>query len=492
MLFNSLSYILFLLVFVSAYWAAPKAYRIPVVVLASSLFYSLWSWKFFLLLLATEAVIFACSLRIAASRGARRKFWLLAALGINLGLLCFFKYTYFAYDSLEGLLSAFSMHLTPASQWPFQIILPLGISFHTFHSVSYCVDVHRKVITPVRDFPTFFAFIIFWPQLVAGPILRCGEVVPQLRASHDFDARTFTYGLTRILQGLFKKVVLADSLSSLVEYWYDHPHSDLTALDVWVAAFLFGLQIYFDFSGYSDIALGSAKLLGITFPENFNWPYLSRSPKEFWNRWHISLSSWIRDYVYLPLTGQHFQERSVGGMAVAAGVGESQGRTRALLLTWAIMGLWHGAAWTFVLWGVFHALVVLAYRVFPALSAMAERRPVLSRAVMLLVVMFGWIPFRAHSLEQTFHFWKLALNPLALTPSPQVLGLSSLTACYSYLFAALFTAAIPVAHLLQHRSHGVLRNPHAFFAVRAATTAVMTFCVILFFQARQQFIYFQF
>ena len=492
MLFNSISYILFLFVFVSLYWSVPVRWRIPVVVVGSSLFYCLWSVAFFLLLLSTEIVIFACSRCIAASEGRSRKAWLVVSLGVNLGLLCFFKYFYFGYDGLRELLGLLGLSLPDSAFWPFRIILPLGISFHTFHSISYTVDIYRRVQKPLKSFLAFFAFIIFWPQLVAGPILRCGEVVPQLLHPREFEGRGFAYGVSRIVQGLFKKIVLADSLAPLVEYWFDKPHAQLTALDDWVAAFLFGFQIYFDFSGYSDIALGSAKLLGITFPENFNWPYHAVSPKDFWRRWHISLSPWIRDYLYLPLTGQHFQKRSEGGMAVAAGDASRPGRTRALLLAWALMGLWHGAAWTFVLWGVFHGFMVLLYRLVPPLASLPERHPWPARALMLAIAMFGWIPFRAHSLEQAFHMWGLALNPLAYRLSPDVLGLTSLTVAYSYLFAATFAGVLPLVYVIERYRDAVNAIPMAHFAARALAMAVMTFCVILFFQASQQFIYFQF
>ncbi len=228
-------------------------------------------------------------------------------------------------------------------------------------------------------------------------MLRASEVVPQLSRRPAFDLDDLAVGARRILVGLFLKVALADQVAPLVDVGFATPVALLSALDVWTLAFMFGFQIYFDFSAYSHIAIGSARLMGLRFPENFDFPYLAHSPKDFWRRWHISLSSWIRDYLYLPLAGARVGTSSTGGLASAAA---DTRRTRALFLTWAVMGLWRGANWTFVLWGLYHAVWIYAHRQLrPALSLVATRwRIPLGRAICLPIAMLGWIPFRAESV----------------------------------------------------------------------------------------------
>ncbi len=494
MLFNSWTYLLFLGLVVGLYWALPRRYRISLIVLASLGFYAMWRWEFCLLVVFSAVVDFVCSGRIAGSSTARnRKRWLLASLVINLGLLAFFKYTYFAYDNIRSLGTALRIHLPAHESWALKIILPLGISFYTFQTISYTIDVYRGVIKPIDRFPTFLAYVMFWPQLVAGPILRCGEVVPELLARRRFRIDDFAIGVQRIVQGLFKKVVLADSLAPMVDYWFEQSQAGLTAIDVWVACFLFGFQIYFDFAGYSDIAIGSARLLGIRFPENFDWPYLARSPRDFWKRWHISLSAWIRDYLYVPLTGRRYQVSSRDGIAVAARGRVGYRQAWALMLTWCIMGLWHGAAWTFVVWGLYHGSLVLAYRLTPWLRRLPERFPRLGWLVMLAAVMLGWLPFRAHSLSQACHWLLKVINPLEYSLSPWVTGLSVRIAGYSYLAAAVLTVAMPLWHKLRQVGRRTpADSPFPADVLHAAVLTAMVFAVILCMQAKQQFIYFQF
>ena len=217
-----------------------------------------------------------------------------------------------------------------------KIILPLGISFYTFQTISYTVDVYRKVIKPEKDFIVYACYVTFFPQLVAGPILRAREVISQFKKTNNFNWDYISDGFRRVLYGLFLKVVLADNIAPLVNSGFDLSLETLSAIDVWTLAFLFGLQIYFDFSGYSHIALGSAKMIGISFPENFNFPYLANSPKDFWQRWHISLSSWVRDYIYLPLLGVKYQVSSKGGLANAT---LNKNDQKTLFITWGLMGL---------------------------------------------------------------------------------------------------------------------------------------------------------
>lgn len=483
---------------ISVYWALPKQnMRIWMIALASCLFYGLWNWHFLLLVLFSAFVDYVCAMFIFHSeRLFVRRAWLVFSLTTNVGLLVFFKYTYFLYDNTMGFLSLFGIHIIPPDSWGWKIMLPLGISFYTFHTISYTIDIYRKVITkPIKSYVVFVAYVMFWPQLVAGPILRFGEVVPQLMEKRIFRTEDFTYGLGRIINGLFKKVVIADSIAPFVEYWFDMPHNGMTGFDVWVASALFGFQIYFDFSGYSDIAIGSVKLMGISFPENFNWPYMANSPREFWKRWHISLSSWIRDYLYLPMTGEKFRTKSVDGMAVAseAGGNVSEGkRDRALILTWAIMGLWHGASWTFIIWGLYHGVLIYLYRIIPFLKNLPVKYPRVAWVLMFVLAIISWIPFRAKSVPQTFEMFEKILNPLNYQLSQEVFSFTSRTAAYSYLIAFLIPVCMLLAYRLKDMEFKVIRHPASYVVWRTAMLSVMMFSIILCLQPKQQFIYFQF
>jgi D-alanyl-lipoteichoic acid acyltransferase DltB (MBOAT superfamily) len=352
--------------------------------------------------------------------------------------------------------------------------------------MSYTIDVYRRACAPTRSFPTFLTFVTFWPQLIAGPVLRASEVIPQLEAERRFSRADLVLGLELVVLGLFKKMVLADGLAPMVDEAFAKDPGTLNALDVWVSSFLFGFQIYFDFAGYSTVALGSALLLGLRFPANFDWPYLAGSPREFWQRWHVSLSSWIRDYLYLPLTGQRFRTESTGGIAVAAAEAGSARRNRALLLTWLIMGLWHGAAWTFVLWGLYHALLILAYRVVPLLGSLPERAPRLATVAMLFLAMAGWIFFRAQSVGQALGFFGTILDPRRYGLAGRSVDI------YAYLWAGAVTAGMFAlrALLLWHA-----RRPFPRWVVLPAATASMAVlvCAILTCMRQvKQFIYFQF
>jgi D-alanyl-lipoteichoic acid acyltransferase DltB (MBOAT superfamily) len=487
MLFNSWGYLLFLLLVVPLHWSlgGPRL-RLWLLVAASIGFYSMWRWEFSLLVLFSACVDYVAAGRIAASEspGIRRR-WLAASLGVNLGLLVAFKYTYFIYDNVRLLASAGGTDLPALQDLGLRIVLPLGISFYTFQTISYTIDVYRRVIPPTRSLVSFLCYVTFWPQLIAGPVLRAGEVIPQLEARRIFRARDLWLGFGLVVVGLFKKVVLADGLAPMVDDAFARDPADLNALDVWVAAFLFGFQIYFDFSGYSDVAIGSARMLGLVFPRNFDWPYLATSPREFWTRWHISLSSWIRDYLYAPLTGRPFHTRSVGGIGEATRSDPSRRHT-ALLLTWFIMGLWHGAAWTFAVWGLYHAALILLYRAVPVLAAFPERRPRLAWMLLLPLTMAGWIPFRAQSLEQALTLMGHLIDPRAYRIAGHAVPLGA------YLWAGIVLAAMLAIHAILRRDH---RSPFPAWArsvAATAATAVMVCAILVCLRAAKQFIYFQF
>jgi len=487
-LFNSWGYLLFLCLAVPLHWLArgPRT-RLWILGAFSLLFYGLWRWDFLLLIVFSAGVDFIASLRIAASEVPRvRRTWLTLSLVINLGLLVFFKYTLFLYDNLRGAAGLLGERWPEWQELGPSILLPLGISFYTFQTISYTIDVYRRVVAPTRSFASFLTYVTFWPQLIAGPILRVSEVLPQLESQRRLRRTDVELGLRLVVIGLFEKIVLADNLAPMADEAFAHAPGAMTALDAWVAAFLFGLQIYFDFSGYSRIAIGSARLLGLEFPENFAWPYLARSPREFWQRWHISLSAWIRDYLYLPLTGQTFRTRSAstGGIAVAT-EGRDR-RTPALLATWFLMGLWHGAAWTFALWGLYHALLILAYRKLRALSWLVEHSALISRAVMLALAMAGWIAFRSQSMGQALTLYGKLLDPRAYRLAGRTLDI------YAYFWAAALTTGMAGTWLLLQR-HRRRPFPVALAGpVRVAALALMVCGVLLCMRQVKQFIYFQF
>ncbi len=493
MLFNSLGYILLLLIVIPLHWLLPHRFRLGVLASFSILFYCMWRWEFALLMIFSAIVDYVAASRIHKEKKlVVRKFWLLTSLTINIGLLIVFKYTYFIYDNINLVVGPVSGSTFPALQdLGIRLILPLGISFYTFQTISYTIDVYRKIIKPTQSFITFLTYVTFWPQLIAGPILRAREVIPQLVAPRTLKKDDLISGIIRVLIGLFKKVVIADNIAPIVDSAFSMDPLLLTGIDVWVMAFLFGFQIYFDFAGYSDVAIGSARMLGIHFPENFNWPYLAQSPKDFWKRWHISLSSWIRDYLYLPLTRQKFRDDSTGGISVAT---ETKGykRYQALFITWFIMGLWHGAGWNFVIWGLYHATLIFIYRTIKPLDNITHKMPIVSWAMMLFFSMMGWIAFRAESLAQTGIMFTKIINPMEYGLSMRALD------PYSYLSVAFITIGmLSIAGLkkqwrikvsiLRQRTVNIVHN----FSV-VILLAAMSFAIFVYLRPIRQFIYFQF
>lgn len=488
MIFNSVTYLLFLALSCSLYWLLPRRARLWMLFVASITFYGFWRWEFVPLMLisSTSDYFVARGLQSAEKKGARRAL-LFVSLFVNLGLLFVFKYLAFFTENFWAGLSWLGVDAPPPE---LNIILPLGISFYTFQTISYTVDVYRRLIEPERDYILYSCYVMYFPQLVAGPILRAKEVLFQLDQRPRFQLEDLAFGFRRILCGLFLKVVLADNIAPLVDSGFSFPVATLGALDVWTLSFLFGFQIYFDFSAYSHIAIGSARLMGIHFPENFDFPYLATSPRQFWRRWHISLSSWIRDYLYLPLAGAAVHDRSTGGLGEAVKVKDEGGPHHyawALFLTWAIMGLWHGAAWTFVVWGLWHAVFIYTYRVTASLREKIPKgaRLILGWPLTLAVVMLSWIPFRA------LEFGKMAemLGRVIELRAYLELGLRENTYLVAVLIFAAVVAARPVWTLMVPWLH-----TRALFRVPIETAAFAVACSLIFIFLRpiQQFIYFQF
>lgn len=485
MIFNSVTFLVFLALVTALYWALPKRPRIWLLFLSSLTFYAFWRIEFLALMLISTLIDYVAARRIVEAPH-QKKLWVVASLTVNLSLLFLFKYLMFATENAVGLLQFIGFDVAPPEM---SIILPLGISFYTFQTISYTLDVYRGFVKPEKNFALYGCYVTFFPQLVAGPILRAKEVMPQIRERPRFALHDFTSGIQRVLCGLFLKVVLADNLSPMVDDGFAQPVATLSALDVWALAFLFGFQIYFDFAGYSHVAIGCARMMGIRFPENFNFPYIATSPRDFWKRWHISLGSWIRDYLYLPLTGEKVRDVSTGGLAVAMqdAPAPKRNRNRALFESWAIMGLWHGASWTFVLWGIYHATLVFGHR---KLSHVGSGWPATVRGLVGFCVTFplgmlGWIPFRAQTLGDSLHMFGTVLDPRAYFS----LGLRE----NYYLVAALLVIGVTGASLIDTHVMPRLRvRPTLGFATETAVLAVMIVLVFVFLRPIQQFIYFQF
>jgi alginate O-acetyltransferase complex protein AlgI len=341
MLFNSLHFILFFVIIFILYWCIPnKKYNLQnlLLLIASFYFYSCWDWRFLFLLIFSTLLDYFTGIKISnALNHKHRKFWFLLSIFINLGFLGVFKYYNFFLDSFIQLLS--SIHLNIGIP-KLSIILPIGISFYTFHGLSYIIDIYNRRLQPERNMINYSLFVCFFPLLVAGPIERATHLLPQIKNQRTFSYSKSVDGLRQILWGFFKKIVIADGCATYADIIFAH-YSSYNGVILFLGAVLFAIQIYGDFSGYSDIALGSARILGFELLNNFRYPYFSRDIAEFWRRWHISLSTWFRDYVYIPLGGSR---------------GSTLIRIRNTFFIFLLSGLWHGANWTFVVWGCLHAL----------------------------------------------------------------------------------------------------------------------------------------
>ncbi|MEW5771878.1 MAG: MBOAT family O-acyltransferase [Pseudomonadota bacterium] len=485
MLFNTVSYLVFLVAAVVGYWLLPQDKRKWLLLAASLAFYAAWRWEFVFLIGFSALVDYFFSLKIHDARSPhRRRLYLISSLSINIALLLYFKYTYFLVDNMAGVGRIFGQ------DWMVDvgnIILPLGISFYTFLSISYTVDVYRRLYDPIRNFGVYLTYVMFWPHMIAGPILRAHELIPQITRPHRFHLEHLVVGTRWILFGLFLKVVLADQIAPMVDDAFAIHPTTLGGLDVTTMAFAFGFQIYFDFAGYSMVAIGSARLLGIRFPDNFDWPYLATSPREFWRRWHITLSSWIRDYLYLPLSGMAFRDRSEGGIEVQFAHKKTTLRlTLALFLTWFIMGLWHGASWRFAFWGVWHALFIFVYRMLQGRFDAWPKWVVMigGWGLTILIAMLGWIPFRAESLEHALSL----LARLGDLDSYTSLGLRE----NFYLVTFLLLAGMLLARGALSLRPALAKVRYVEQVLDVAVMACVMFGVFVFLRPISQFIYFQF
>ncbi|MFT4538096.1 MAG: alginate O-acetyltransferase complex protein AlgI [Planctomycetota bacterium] len=388
--FNSPEFLLFFPLVLLSFWAVFKHERgrDVVLLLASYAFYMSWNWRYAGLIAFSTLIDFAIGRKLAASdKQSTRKALLLGSLTINLGLLALFKYYNFFVDLAR---ESFSLIGTEIEIPHHELLLPVGISFYTFQTLSYTLDIYRRELKPEGNLLKFALFVSFFPQLVAGPIVRASTFLPQLHKRPRVDAERMRYGLWRIFRGLFKKVIIADLLANFA---IDGVFADPTAFSSWdvlLALYAYSFQIYNDFSGYSDVAIGAACMLGFDIPMNFNRPYLSRNVREFWTRWHISLSSWLRDYLYIPLGGNHGTKSRVKFN---------------LSMTMLLGGLWHGAALNFVFWGAYHGLLLIFARATDRRPTKASLgRIVRERLVCFHLVLFGWLLFRVTSWQNLVEF----------------------------------------------------------------------------------------
>lgn len=400
MVFSSALFLfVFLPLFLAAYYAAPGRYKNPVILIGSYVFYAWWRVDFLGLLFLVTAGNHVCARAIERGKpGQAARRWMQIGVAANLLVLAVFKYFNFGVDSMNAVLNASGLHSIEAMRF----ILPIGISFYIFQAISYLVDVYRGDAKPAARFVDFAAYKALFPQLIAGPVLRYKDLDEQFR-TRTHGCEKFAEGCLRFMIGFSKKVLIADLAAPLADAAYSVP--DPTMADAWLGALAYTVQLYFDFSGYSDMAVGLALMMGFRFPENFNDPYVSRSITEFWRRWHISLSTWLRDYLYIPLGGNR------------------KGRARTyinLVLTMFLGGLWHGANWTFVLWGLWHGGWMAAERACGIKGDLEEKTSVVQRILKtgftFLLVVLGWVMFRAAHVGEALDLYRgmIGLNGFAL------------------------------------------------------------------------------
>lgn len=470
MLFNKFEFVIFAVLFFIG-WRALRSHRTQrwvFLILASLFFYGWWDWRYVFLLVFTGLMDFSAGLAMERYPH-RKKLLLIASLFGNVGTLAVFKYLGFASTTANAALQFMGIH----TQLPvYNLILPVGISFYTFESLSYTIDVYKGLVKPTHNILRFFAFLSLFPHLVAGPVIRPHDMMPQLDADTDPTPDQKWDGMRLIASGLFKKMVIADTLAPVVNAGFAQTVLPDSAAYWWILTTMFAVQIYCDFSGYTDIARGLAKWMGYEFPLNFNHPYISGSIKEFWTRWHISLSSWFRDYVYIPLGGSR--------------KGELVGH-RNLWITMLVCGLWHGAAWHFVIWGGLHAAFTSIERITNWPERMTRLRfgRMFSTLIVLVMVWVAWVFFRSSSTAQAFSIVSIMFNPQASDMSAvQALSKTSiLMVAITFMREFYFFMRWDKIAIWEHKAAKVFHP--------VALAAVLLACVY-FRGAGNTFIYFQF
>ena len=481
MLFNSIAFLAFLPIVFMLYWfvSSKRGWQNGLIVVASYIFYGWWDWRFLVLIAFTTLCSYTSGLLLSRNEGHRRRQQLISAANIiiNISILCVFKYYNFFVENLDALFGAMGFHLDWVTR---DIILPVGISFYTFQALSYSIDVYARRIEPTRDIIAFFSYISFFPQLVAGPIERATNLLPQMQRERTFDYALAVDGMRQMLWGFFKKLIIADGCAEVVNGVWDNLGTS-TGLVLFIASLLFTFQIYTDFSGYSDIAIGCAKLFGFRLTTNFKVPYFSRNVREFWRRWHITLNEWFTQYVYFPLGGSR------------------RGRARTIINTvivFALSGLWHGADWTFVMWGLYLALLFIPLIVFNTRRykdtvahgrLLPSVREFLSMLVTFLLINFGWVLFRAPDFQTFCAFASRLFSPSLFSPSGLTMRMATML---------LWCGGLLLVEWMQRERQHVLQiDGYRVFASQAARYILYALlaCLIFYFAGQvQTFIYFQF
>ncbi|MCB9358977.1 MBOAT family protein [Candidatus Woesearchaeota archaeon] len=397
-LFQTLGFIKFFIIVFLIFWMAPKKLKTFVLLFASYIFYISWDWRVFGLIIVVTLTNYLCGIEINRSRiTSTRKILLTSAVVINLSILGFFKYYNFFIHSFMDLVNNLGMNINLVT---LNILLPVGISFYTFQSLSYTIDVYRGRIKPTKDPILFSLFVAYFPQLIAGPIERAKDLIPELSKDKKFSDINFIEGTFLFAYGFFKKVIIADTMAIVVDIAFKMNNPSSVYIIMGILAF--ALQIYCDFSGYSHMARGISCFFGIKLSRNFNLPYLSTNPSDFWKRWHITLSSWVKDYIYIPLGGNR---RPFFGAIP-------------LFVTMALMGLWHGAAWNFVIWGIYWFIVILIYRIIKnailhsGIHLKGLFWKILSIILMFIITCYSWLIFRAGSLSQVIELTRRVFHPI--------------------------------------------------------------------------------
>lgn len=480
MLFNSFEFLLFLPIVFLLYWFVFKRLKWQnlFLVVASYVFYGWWDWRFLILIALTTLFSYVSGRLIARYEGQQKRQKALSAINIvlNLSILGVFKYYNFFAENFAALFGNIGWQI----DWvTLDILLPVGISFYTFQALSYSIDVYQKKLPVCKDIIAFFAYISFFPQLVAGPIERATNLLPQFYKSHTFNYAQAVDGCRQILWGFFKKMVVADNCATAVNLIWGN-YTDQSGFTLLMGGFLFTLQIYGDFSGYSDIAIGTARLFGINLMRNFNFPYFSRDIAEFWRRWHISLTTWFRDYIYIPLGGSRCARWKV---------------MRNTLIIFLVSGLWHGANWTFIMWGVYHALLF-----FPLMLLGKNRKhtnnvaagrllPSMKEFVQILftfpLVLIGWIIFRAENIRQAWDYLSRMCSPSLLDLHLQY-GKKALL--YTFVLLMVEWLQRDKQHALQIEGTGILK----YRGIRLGIYILLALFTLVFAGTQAEFIYFQF
>jgi len=487
MIFNSLDFAIFLPIVFILYWFVPKSkYKLQnlLLIVASYIFYGWWDWRFLSLILFSTLVDYFIGLHLKGQENpAKLKMLLWTSVFVNLGFLGFFKYYNFF---LENFIDAFSFFGVKIQANSLNIILPVGISFYTFQTLSYSIDVYRRKLEPTNDFIAFAAFVSFFPQLVAGPIERATNLLPQFCRERSFEHSKAIDGMRQILWGLFKKVVIADNCANYVNMIFDNP-ANYSGSTLALGALLFTFQIYGDFSGYSDIAIGTSRLFGFDLMQNFAFPYFSRDMAEFWRRWHISLSTWFRDYLYIPLGGSR---------------GSASTKIRNTFIIFIVSGFWHGANWTFIIWGALNAIYFLPLLLTNTnrnnleIVAAGKRLPTFNDFFCIIstfsLTVFAWIFFRARSVAHAFSYIKGMFSATLFSIS--VADMKVLSSRTGIVYTLVLIMILTVVEWSQREKQHALQFQHGekttFF--RWATYYSILLIIFYFRGSQQEFIYFQF